>query len=322
MKVLVTGAGGGIGLHLAKRLVDRGHVVVGVDDFSRGARDDEVETLASRGVRFVTEDLTDRSAWERLGGPFDFIFHLAAVNGTKNFYDFPVHVLRVNLLTVLHGFDWAAGGGAGRVIWTSSSEAYAGLADLGALPLPTPEDVPLIIPDVANTRFSYASSKVAGEALAQAYAAERGFPLTVVRPHNIYGPRMGYDHVIPEFVGRISAGESPLMLYGGEQTRSFCYIDDATEILARLGETSSPPGFTVHLGNGREEVSIEDLARRLLRVMKKPERTENRPAPEGSVARRNPDTTRIEEAVGYRPRVALDEGLAKTADWYISHPRP
>lgn len=207
------------------------------------------------------------------------------------------------------------------MVWTSSSEAYAGLADLGVLPLPTPEDVPLIIPDVANTRFSYASSKVAGEALAQAYAAERGLGVTVVRPHNVYGPRMGYDHVIPELIGRINDGESPLMLYGGEQTRSFCYVDDATEILARLGEGSFPPGFTVHLGNGQEEVSIEDLACRLLRVMGKPERTENRPAPEGSVARRRPDTTKAEQAVGFRPRVTLDEGLAGTAVWYSAHPR-
>lgn len=322
MKALVTGAGGGIGLHLVRRLVERGHEVTGVDDFSRGLRDASVEALTAEGVRLVTADLTDRLAWDGLGGPFDTVFHLAAVNGTRNFYEIPVRVLRVNLLTVLHGFEWAAFGGAARVVWTSSSEAYAGLAGLGVLPLPTPENVPLIIPDVANTRFSYASSKVAGEALAQAYAAERGLPITIVRPHNIYGPRMGYDHVIPEFIGRISGGESPLMLYGGEQTRSFCHVDDATEILALLGEGSFAPGFTVHLGNGREEVSIEELARRLLRVMGKPELTVNRPAPEGSVARRRPNTAKVEAAVGYEPRVSLDEGLATTAEWYVSHPRP
>ena len=321
MRALVTGAGGGIGLHLVRRLLQRGHHVTAVDNFSRGLRDDAVEALELEGIRFVTGDLTEYSTWHDLGGPFEALFHLAAVNGTKNFYNAPVRVLRVNLISTLHAFEWASAGGAARVVWTSSSEAYAGLAELGVLPLPTPEIVPLVVPDVANTRFSYASSKIAGEALAQAYAAERGLPVVVVRPHNVYGPRMGYDHVIPEFIGRINNGESPLMLFGGEQTRSFCHVDDATEILARLGEGSFPPGFTVHLGDGREEVRIEDLARRLLRVMGRPEATANQPAPEGSVARRWPDTSRAETAVGYSPRVSLDEGLAATAAWYTAHPR-
>lgn len=321
MKILVTGAGGGIGLHLVRCLLDHGHHVTGIDDFSRGVRDEEVARIITRGAIFVTGDLTERSVWDRLSGPFDAAFHLAAVNGTKSFYESPIRVLRVNLLTVLHAFDWVADGGAGRIVWTSSSEAYAGLGEIGLLPLPTPESVPLVIPDIANTRFSYASSKIAGEALAQAYASERGVHVVVARLHNIYGPRMGYDHVIPEIIGRIRDETLPLALYGGEQTRSFCYVDDAVEMLARLGEMSLSPGITVHLGNGHEEVSIENLALRLLKVMGKPGEIDSRPAPKGSTARRRPDTAKIEEMVEYRSRFSLDEGLVRTVEWYLNHPR-
>lgn len=321
MKAIVTGAAGGIGLHLIRRLLDVGYEVTGVDDFSRGANDEDVEACRVAGAQFFTSDLATRAGWDALDGPFDVLFHLAAVNGTRNFYEQPVRVLTVNLMTVVHGLDWAANGGAERVVWTSSSEAYAGLAELDALPLPTAEDVALIIPQPSNVRFSYASSKIAGESVAHAYAQERGLPVAIVRPHNIYGPRMGFDHVIPEFIERIAGGESPLVLYGGEQTRSFCYVDDATEILQRLGESRFAPGFTVHLGNGREETTIEALARMVLRIMDAPDEVTLRPAPTGSVARRCPDTSRAEALTGYTPQFDLARGLPPTIEWYRAHSR-
>ncbi len=322
MKALVTGAAGGLGLYLVRALLAHGWHVTGVDDLSRG-RDDEDLRAVRRDVRatFAAGDLTDPSTWNQFPGGFDAVYHLAAVNGTRNFYEHPARVLRVNLLTLMHGLEWAARVGCGRFIWTSSSEVYAGLEDIDRLVLPTSEDVPLIVSDVGNPRWSYASSKIAGEALCAAYAREFGVPVVVVRPHNIYGRRMGWDHVIPELIERAQGGERPLVLRGGDQTRSFCFAEDAAEFLVRLAE--APLDLrTVNLGNGREEIAIVDLAHRILRALNVADEVRSEPAPVGSVARRRPDTRRLEAVTGYAPRVTLDEGLPSTIAWYLAHPRP
>ena len=323
MRALVTGAAGGLGMYLVRGLLAHGWDVTGVDDLSRGRDDADLAAVrADPHTTFVAGDLTDPSAWDTLGSGFDAVYHLAAVNGTRTFYEHPARVLRVNLLALMHGLDWAARVPCGRFIWTSSSEVYAGLAEIDRLPLPTPEEVPLIVSDVRNPRWSYATSKIAGEALCTAYAREHHVPVVVVRPHNIYGPRMGWDHVIPELVERARGGESPLVLRGGDQTRSFCYGDDAAEFLVRLADAPLELPATVHLGNGLEEVAIVDLARRILAALALPDAVRSDPAPEGSVARRQPDTRRIEAITGYRPRVTLDEGLRTTIAWYAEHPRP
>src|SRR5690349_568056 len=163
MKALLLGGAGFIGLHLARRLLADGHAVTIVDDFSRGRDDHELSVLTEHpGVGVIAADLTDPASLSRLPHGFDQIYLLAAVVGVRNVESDPARVIRVNTLSVLHLLDWLAPGT--RVFFASTSEVYAGGVSAGVVPVPTAEDVPVLVADVAAPRFSYAISKLLGEA--------------------------------------------------------------------------------------------------------------------------------------------------------------
>jgi len=318
-RVLVTGGGGFIGLHLARALAAEAHEVIIADDWSRaGAPDEDVEQLCARSrVRRVDVDLTDSTAWQRLPTDIEQVYHLAAINGTRFFYERPYDVLRVNILTVLHLQEWlAASAFRGKVVFASSSEVYAGLHAMGHLPLPTPETVGSAFPDLTNPRISYGVSKLVGE-LSIRHGA-RGWHWSVVRYHNVYGPRMGHEHVIPELCTRLLRREDPLRLFGAAPRRAFCYVDDAVRSTRAVMETRATDSQVLHIGNEQEELSIRDLAERLARVAGYQPQIEEAPAPEGSTMRRCPDTANIRQLTGVVPTVGLEEGLRRTFDWYAA----
>jgi UDP-glucose 4-epimerase/UDP-glucuronate decarboxylase len=155
-----------------------------------------------------------------------------------------------------------------------------------------------------------------GEAAVLHTARAKGFAAVVGRFHNIYGPRMGADHVIPELSLRAARGENPFTLYGAEQSRAFCHVDDATEAMVRLMATPDAAGRIVHIGNDAEETNIGDLAKLVLRIAGVSPVIRELPAPAGSVARRCPDLTLLRELTGYEPRVPLEEGVRRTFEWY------
>jgi nucleoside-diphosphate-sugar epimerase len=322
-KILITGGAGFIGYHLAEKLSSNTeNQITIVDNLERGHLDADLKKLLSRpNVTLVNADLTDSSEYEKLDSNYDRVYHLAAVNGTKNFYANPYHTLRTNVLSLVHLLDWLARlEVAPRLCFTSSNEAYAGaLAAFNNLPLPTPEAVPLVISEPYNPRWSYAASKIIGELLVIHKAQQHGINAVIVRPHNFYGPRAGFDHVIPELCLRIINRVDPFPLYGADQTRSFCYIDDAVGALEAVLEhpaTLSVPPPTLHIGD-TVEVSARDLAERLFKVAKwRPISIEEHPAPVGSVLRRVPDVSAIHTAVGWKPTTSLEHGLTATYDWY------
>ncbi len=322
-KILITGGAGFIGYHLAERLsADPGNQVTLVDNLERGRHDEELRQLLSRpNVSLVNADLTDPASYAGLGRSFDRVYHLAAVNGTKNFYAKPYHTLSTNVLSLVHLLDWMASfESTPRLCFTSSNEAYAGaLEAFDTLPLPTPEGVPLVISDPYNPRWSYAASKIIGEMLVIHKAQQHGFGAVVVRPHNFYGPRAGLDHVVPELSARILDRVDPFPLYGADQTRSFCYIGDAVGALQAVMEhpvADTLPPRTLHIGDGRE-VSVRELAEYLFSIAGwRPKVVEEHAAPVGSVSRRLPDISAIEEAIGWKPSTRLEDGLAKTFHWY------
>lgn len=314
MKCLITGGAGFIGLHLAARLLHEGHSVAVVDNFSRGKDDADLQALIAEGLDVRSADLTDESAWPELGTDWDEVYHLVAVVGVRNVEQDPLRCVRVNTLPLMHLIEWARP--SMRVFYSSTSEVYAGGVDLGLVPIPTPESAPVVIEDVSSPRFAYATSKLLGEAaIIHAIAAGR-FGGVVGRFHNVYGPRMGHDHVVPEMLARAAAGQNPFIVWGADQTRAFCYVDDAIDGILAATRSDALAGRIVHIGNGTEETRIADLAELVVEVVGSGGKREPRPAPVGSVVRRCPDVSLLEGATGFTPKVDLAEGVRRTWEWY------
>jgi UDP-glucose 4-epimerase/UDP-glucuronate decarboxylase len=316
MKTLVLGGAGFIGCHLADRLSRDGHAVTVVDDLSRGRADAELAAVLDRpGVRFVQADLTERASFDALGDGWDQIWMLAAIVGVRNVERDPARVVRVNTLAALHLVDWAPTG-TGMVFFASTSEAYAAAVDVGVAPVPTPEEVLLGVTDVTHPRFAYAASKILGEAAVVHGLGARGVPFVIGRFHNVYGPRMGADHVIPELALRALAREDPFPVWSVDQRRAFCYVSDAVDAMLALAATREAHGQIVNIGNDTDEVRIGDLAALVLGVVGHAPRVEPRPAPSGSIARRCPDLARLRRLTGFVPKVPLETGVRATLSWY------
>lgn len=316
-KILITGAAGFVGCHLATELSrDSGNQLTLVDNFARGRHDADLTTLlAQPNVRLISADLSSPEGFEQLGGGYDHVYHLAAIIGVKNVMSRPYDVVRINALTTLHLLEWFRGGSAAKLLFSSTSEAYAWTQQFHELPIPTPEAVPLALTDLANARSSYAGSKIFGE-LAITHS---GKPFVIVRYHNVYGPRMGFEHVIPELFQRALAGQNPLVVFSANHSRAFCYISDAVAATIAAMESADANGGTFNIGNDEEEVNIGELARRVLATAQVTSAIEPQHAGHDPIVRRCPDITRARAVLGFTPRVTLDAGLARTLEWYRPH---
>ncbi|MDO8517964.1 MAG: GDP-mannose 4,6-dehydratase [bacterium] len=326
-RVLITGGAGFVGLHLAKRLAAQdGYEVYIVDNFFRSQDDAELATLkALPNVAVREADLTRKETWDDMSG-FDQVYHLVGINGTRLFYEIPHEVLRIGVSTILHGLEWFRTKNKtpnAKIIYTSSNEAYGdALKAFGQLPLPTPESVPLVVADPYNPRSSYSAQKLIGELFFIHYAKAYNFRMSIVRPHNFYGPRAGYEHVIPEVVGRVSAKVEPFPIFGADDTRSFCYIDDAVEAIQAVMESSATDSGTYHIGT-TEETVISDLVQNIFVLMGwKPQTLDIKNSPEGSVKRRLADVSKIKKDTGWEAKTPLEDGLKKTIEWYLKNPKP
>ncbi|GGP78448.1 NAD-dependent epimerase/dehydratase family protein [Saccharothrix coeruleofusca] len=311
MRHLVLGGAGFIGVHLTRRLLADGHEVTIVDDFSRGRRDPELDEL---GVPVISADLTDPASLDGVPHEFERVHLLAAVVGVRNVERDPARVINVNTLAVLNALRWVEP--HQKLFFASTSETYAGGVDAGVVPVPTGEDVPLVVQDVTSPRFAYAVSKMLGEAAVVHTGRAKGVPVVVGRFHNVYGPRMGADHVIPELSLRAIRREDPFRVYGTDQFRAFCHVDDAVDAVVRLVEAEDAAGRIVHIGNDSAETNIGELAELVLKIAGHSPELERVPAPPGSVHRRCPDLTRLRALTGFEPEVSLEDGVRRTFEWY------
>jgi nucleoside-diphosphate-sugar epimerase len=236
----------------------------------------------------------------------DVVVHMAATNGTKLFYEIPTDVAFNNTLPTFNLINRYRGTDT-KFVFTSTCEIFNGAIDRGLHPVPTDETVPVMFDDITNPRWSYSLPKALGENL----VANSGLDWLVIRYFNIYGPRQ-VDHFISEFVERVVREEYYIK---GNDTRSFCFIDDAIEITHRL--VTNNKNHIVNVGR-QEENQIADVARIIMDLMGvDPNRLEILPGPKGSAKRRCPDTTLMKQLTEFENYTSLRDGLKITVESLI-----
>lgn len=316
-KALITGGAGFVGAHLAQRLVSEDYLIDLVDNFSRGAEDAALVALEETGrVRVLKRDLREREALADADTDYDAIFHLASMVGVASVLERSYEVLRDNVAMTDQALALARSQSRpARFVFASTSEVYSGTLEYFELPIPTPESTPLAVADLSHPRTSYMLSKIYGEAMCH----QAGIPFSIIRPHNLYGPRMGLAHVIPELLQRahFAPDGGSLDVFSVEHKRTFCYIDDAVEIVVRAAESPQCAGRTLNVGRDEEELSIGELAALVIKIVGKELRIEPRPPTPGSPLRRSPDITTTTALTGYRPKTTLADGVRKTYDAYM-----
>lgn len=314
---LVTGGTGFVGSALVRRLVQAGHRVRVLDDDSRGHPRRLADIAGS--YEMIGGDVRDPSVVDRATRGVDSVCHLAFVNGTEFFYSRPELVLDVGVKGMVNVLDACIAHGVRELLLMSSSEVYQDPPTV-----PTDETVPLTIPDPLNPRYSYAAGKIISEIMTVNYGRKHFDRALIVRPHNVWGADMGFEHVIPQFItrmvaqaGRTSDVPMPFVIQGdGKQTRSFVYIDDFTDGLMLVLEKGQHLGI-YHIGTS-DQITIGEVAHAVAGCLGRPVRLVPSEAASGGTLRRCPDVRKL-AALGYLPKHTLESALPKVVAWYREH---
>ena len=310
MRIVVTGAAGFIGSHLCEALLERGHSVVGLDNLSTGDVAN-IAHLRNRDLTFIHHDVT---RYITVDGTVDFVLHWASPASPIDYLELPIQTMKVGSLGTHNALGLALAKNAGFVL-ASTSEVYGD-------PLEHPQketywgNVNPIGP-----RGVYDEAKRFAEALTLAYHRSHAMNTKIVRIFNTYGPRMRVNdgRAVPAFMSQALRNEDVTIFGAGTQTRSFCYVSDLVEGIIRLME--SDVHDPVNIGNPHE-MTIEDIARDIIRISGSRSQIVYRPLPEDDPKVRRPDITRARTLLGWEPKVKLEEGLSKTLDYFKSKVLP
>lgn len=284
MNIVLTGHQGFIGSHYYNYIKDSNNVT----SFDK--------------LNNIQEDLCNQTIINSLPD-CDVVVHMAATNGTKLFYETPTEVAFNNTLPTFNLVSRYKSSNT-KFVFTSTCEIFNGAIDNGLYPVPTDENVPVMFEDITNPRWSYSVPKALGENL----VSNCGLEYIIIRYFNIYGPGQK-DHFISEFVERVVKGEYYIK---GDDTRSFCYIEDAVEMTHRLVENHS--NYTVNVGR-QEETNISTVAKIIMNIIGvDPKKLEIIPGPVGSAKRRCPDTSLVKKLTGFNNYTPIQLGLKKTVE--------
>ena len=304
-KYLVTGGSGFIGRAVVARLIQAGHSVRVLDNNLRGAS----ESLPKE-AELIEADIRDAAAVEKACKGIDAVFHLAYLNGTEFFYTKPELVLEIGVKGMTNIIDGCIKNSVKEIFLASSSEVYAEPEKI-----PTDESASLTIPDIKNPRFSYSAGKIISESMIINFGRAHFKRAIIFRPHNVYGPNMGWEHVIPQFCTRILQNEKEeFEIQGsGDETRAFIYIDDFADGLMRIAENGKH--LEIYNIGTMEEIKIADVAEEVANALGKKIRIIPGKKSEGSPDRRCPDTSKLQK-LGFEPKISFAQGIRKTAQWY------
>ena len=320
MRALITGGAGFIGSHLAEALLNAGHDVDVIDNLSTGSIRNIGHLKPNPRFKYAIDTLTNEPLLAELVDRNDVIFHFAAAVGVKLIVEEPVHTIETNV----HGTEVVlkhANKKKKKVVIASTSEVYGKSTDV-----PFREDADLVMGATVKHRWAYACSKAIDEFLALAYYKERGLPVIIVRFFNTVGPRQTgqYGMVLPSFVRQALAGE-PITVFGdGTQSRSFTYVGDVVECLLKLVGEPRAVGQVFNIGN-MEEVTILRLAEIVKERTGSSSTIEFVPYDKAYEAgfedmpRRVPHLGKVQNLVGYEPKVQLNEIITKVIEYFREH---
>lgn len=307
-KVLITGAGGFIGSHLAEALVRRGDRVRAFIRYSSTGSWGWLEAAAPevrRELDVVRGDLKDADAVNKAVRGTDLVYHLGALIAIPYSYVHPNDFVQTNIVGTAHVLQACVDASA-RLVHTSTSEVYG-----TALHVPIDESHPL------QAQSPYSASKIGADKLAESFHLSFKLPVTTVRPFNTYGPRQSARAVIPTIISQAIAGDR-VKLGSLDPVRDLTYVDDTVRGFLLAGDRESAVGQTLNLGTG-QAVSIGDLAKKIIALVGRAVTIETdvqRVRPEGSeVMRLLSDPSRAKQALGWAANVNLDDGLRRTIDW-------
>jgi dTDP-glucose 4,6-dehydratase len=309
MRIVITGGAGFLGSHLCDRLLQLGHEIVCLDNLLTGSVENIARFMGNERFRFVKHDVTE---YIFIAGPVDAVLHFASPASPRDYLDYPIQTLKVGALGT-HKTLGLAKNKRALFLMASTSETYG-----DPLVNPQPETYWGNVNPI-GLRGVYDEAKRFAEALVMAYHRYHGIDTRIVRIFNTYGPRMRpHDgRVVSNFVVQALRGES-LTVYGkGDQTRSFCYVDDEVEgiillLQASAGEEIHQP---VNIGTPHE-VTILEIAQRVIELSSSSSEIVFRPLPEDDPKVRRPDIARARRLLGWWPKISLEEGLRRTIDHF------
>lgn len=305
MRCVVTGGAGFLGSHLTDLLLSKGHEVTIIDNLITGSTDNIAHLAGNPKVKFIKQDVTD---YLFIAGPVDFIFHFASPASPVDFERFPIPVLKVGALGTHKALGLAKAKGA-KFMLASTSEVYG-----DPLVHPQPETYWGNVNPI-GPRGVYDEAKRYAEAMVMAYHNFHKVDTRIVRFFNTYGPRMRLDdgRVVPNFVSQALRGE-PVTVYGdGQQTRSFGYYADIVEGVYKLAMSDFHE--PVNIGT-LEERTVLDFAKLVIQMSDSKSEIIHKPALKDDPSQRRPDLTRANTILGWKPSTSLEEGLAKTIEYF------
>ena len=307
----LTGGAGFIGSHLTEAILAGGDRVLSIDNLSTGSMDNVTHFLGHPNHRFEQASITDRGGMERMASEADVIVHLAAAVGVKLIVEHPVQTIETNVMGTEEILRVALRNKC-RVLIASTSEVYG-----KGSKFPFAEEDDVLLGATSKSRWAYAASKMVDEFLGLAYCREFGLDVVPFRLFNTIGPRQTgqYGMVVPRFIRQALGGE-PITVYGdGSQRRCFCDVRDVVPAILGLAGHSDAPGRVYNIG-GTEEVSIQELAERVVEMTGSDSQITKVPYSEAyapgfeDMERRVPDTERIHELLGWKPKRGLREILS------------
>ena len=313
MKFLITGGAGFIGSHLSERLIQDGHTVIVLDNLSTSSIGNLAGLQQNSRFGFVNSTILNYDELLKLVNGVDYVFHLAAAVGVFNIVNYPLESLLTNIRGTENVLEASLECGV-PVFITSSSEVY-GKNDADSLK----ETDDRVLGSPVTLRWSYSEAKAIDESLAYAYFVEKQLETRIVRFFNTVGPRQlgAYGMVVPRFVKSAMLNE-PITIYGdGTQIRAWCFVDDMVDALMLALEHPKAIGESFNVGNARAVTTIFGLAEVVCRVLGSSSEILFKPPLSADIELRIPETKKAESLLGYKAKIDLEEGIRRTAEWYL-----